>query len=430
MPLSVILGLIVFAVGLVCLVAWTFSGQVRHQSAIHSKVNALVESPEWLALVAQRQEIEGDVNLTPNERLELLANWRLEADLTRSAQSRAPNPQADSFNTGQHNSVLLGFVLVGVSATLLWAMGALKPQALVWRSGAQYAQSPSASLQGPKAEEILAAQKGHPGDGQPLETRAEALQARLRDQPEDVNGWVLLARTQAALSQYSESALSLRRALALVPNHPTLLADLADMLAMAQGRVMKGEPAALVELALQQNPQHEKALALAATAAEQAGDVPKAQAYWAALSEVQSQSIRPQPSPQDAKVLTTAKPSEAALLTLTLNWTSADQQQTPSQAAVFVVLKAQPGAGMPLAALRIPVAQLKLGTNPLVLNTSHLLGVQSVDALPDKLYAQARLALTGQVQAHPQDRSAEWIAVERSQLGERLSKPVSLPARP
>jgi cytochrome c-type biogenesis protein CcmH len=59
-----------------------------------------------------------------------------------------------------------------------------------------------------------------------------------------------------------EAVQGYRRALALRPKDPDLLADAADVFAVAAGGRLDGEPMQLVERALAADPNHVKALAL------------------------------------------------------------------------------------------------------------------------------------------------------------------------
>ncbi|MFM1855715.1 MAG: hypothetical protein RLZ83_1024, partial [Pseudomonadota bacterium] len=61
---------------------------------------------------------------------------------------------------------------------------------------------------------------------------------------------------------------------------PDLLADYADALAMTQGGKLAGEPERLVQQALQAEPAHVKALALAGSAALERGDARAAVEIW------------------------------------------------------------------------------------------------------------------------------------------------------
>src|SRR2546427_731387 len=101
----------------------------------------------------------------------------------------------------------------------------------------------------------------------------DSLAQRLKARPDDADGWALLARSYQALGRFPEAADAYAHADALIPDNAALLADYADVLAMAQGRKLAGKPAALAQRALAIDPKHRKALALAATAALEAGDL-------------------------------------------------------------------------------------------------------------------------------------------------------------
>jgi hypothetical protein len=74
-----------------------------------------------------------------------------------------------------------------------------------------------------------------------------------------------------------------RWGITLAPGDPQLLADYADVLAMVNGRSLAGRPTALVLEALKADPKHQKALALAGTAAFNSGDFAKAADWWKQL---------------------------------------------------------------------------------------------------------------------------------------------------
>ncbi|MBX3608107.1 MAG: tetratricopeptide repeat protein [Piscinibacter sp.] len=109
---------------------------------------------------------------------------------------------------------------------------------------------------------------------------ADGLLERLRREPHDAAGWLLLARSYTSLGRYRDAALAYQRAADLRPGDADVLADQADVLAAAQGRRLAGAPARLVQQALAANPQHPKALALAGSAAFEAADYAGARAHW------------------------------------------------------------------------------------------------------------------------------------------------------
>lgn len=106
------------------------------------------------------------------------------------------------------------------------------------------------------------------------------LAARLRENPEDADGWVMLARSYAAIGRYPDSALAYERAAERLPGDAQLLADFADVAAMAQGKRLQGKPETLIARALAADPNNVKALSLAGTVAFEKDDYGAAKASW------------------------------------------------------------------------------------------------------------------------------------------------------
>jgi len=113
-----------------------------------------------------------------------------------------------------------------------------------------------------------------------------ALEAKLKAKPDDAAGWYMLARSYASIGKYDESARAFEKAAELFPDDARLLADYADALAMAQGQNLQGKPLELINKALKLNPNDEKTLNLAASAAYQSKDFAQAAAYWRRLLKV------------------------------------------------------------------------------------------------------------------------------------------------
>ena len=70
---------------------------------------------------------------------------------------------------------------------------------------------------------------------QEIEAMAAKLAARLQNEPDNVDGWVMLARTYYALNRHADAARAFDRAVALIPDNADLLADYADALGAAEG---------------------------------------------------------------------------------------------------------------------------------------------------------------------------------------------------
>jgi cytochrome c-type biogenesis protein CcmH len=131
---------------------------------------------------------------------------------------------------------------------------------------------------------VMAAASGKLEDQQIVEM-VDSLAAKMKDRPDDATGWSLLARSLSSLGRFKESAEAYERLAKLTPGDPQVLADYADILAMSQEKRLAGKPEALIRQALEIDPKHPKALALAASAAADAGDLPASLQYWQRLAD-------------------------------------------------------------------------------------------------------------------------------------------------
>lgn len=164
---------------------------------------------------------------------------------------------------GRGAAIVAGFAIPLCALALYLVVG--NPQAIGPR--------PEASRDG--AAHALSAQQ--------VEGLVERLAARMRENPDDPQGWVLLARSYGALGRFNQAAQAYANAAARLPGDAGLLADYADMLAMAQGRRLQGEPETIIARALEANPGNLKALALAGSAAFEKKDYAEAIRYWERL---------------------------------------------------------------------------------------------------------------------------------------------------
>lgn len=118
------------------------------------------------------------------------------------------------------------------------------------------------------------------------EAMVAGLARRLEKQPEDAAGWAMLGRSYLVLGRNEPSIAAYRRALALRPDDADLMADLADVVASSQQGSLEGEPATLLQRALQIAPDHLKALALSGTRALRQGDTAGAIRHWQRLQDL------------------------------------------------------------------------------------------------------------------------------------------------
>ena len=118
-----------------------------------------------------------------------------------------------------------------------------------------------------------------------LEPLLGSLEKKLENNPNDGEGWTLLARSYIELRQHAKAIPPYEKAAQLSPSDPQLLAEYADALAVVNGYKLSGKPEALVLQALKIDPHHVKALLLAATAAFDRKDYKKAITYWQTVKQ-------------------------------------------------------------------------------------------------------------------------------------------------
>lgn len=117
-----------------------------------------------------------------------------------------------------------------------------------------------------------------------IEANVASLAQRLEQNPNDGQGWIMLARSYSSLEKYSEAVAAYAKATALKSDDAELWADYAFALAMQNGRRLQGQPVELIKKALKIDPENPKALELAGSAAFEAGDYKEAITHWQKLS--------------------------------------------------------------------------------------------------------------------------------------------------
>ncbi len=222
-----------------------------------------VREANLAVLRGQRQDIESDVSLglLPRDARETaLAELAARADEDLAATGDAPATAIGKpWGVAAFFAMLIPVVTVGF---YLWV-------------GTPEVVDPK----------VLAAAGAKPGDHQ-IEEMVLALEAKMQERPNDVEGWMLLARSYGATGKM-ERALSAYAHLAkIAPGDASILADYADALALSRGRNLAGEPMQLVMRALEADPRHPKALALAGTAKLNSGEFADSLVYWERLYAV------------------------------------------------------------------------------------------------------------------------------------------------
>ena len=202
---------------------------------------------------------------------------------------------------------------------------------------------------------------------QQIEEMLVKLEARLKTSPDDAKGWVMLARSYKALGRYAESAQAFGHAGALVDGDPALLADYAESLAQVAGS-LEGRPLELIARALKLNPDEPQSLFLAGAAAGEREDYAAVVDYWGRLL------LQLDPASQDGQAVGAALDKARAIVAQAKSGgkAAASTEAIAGEVTIsgkiaslakpddllFIFARADEGSRMPLAVLRLVVADL------------------------------------------------------------------------
>ncbi len=128
--------------------------------------------------------------------------------------------------------------------------------------------------------------EAHSPDSAEMDSMIAGLRARLAENPDDLDGWMLLARTLRATQQFPAAMEALEDANRLSPDNPYIMVDIVEThIYMSPGGQITPEMTATLQRALEMQPDLQKALWLLGIAASQAGDDAFAISYWETLLE-------------------------------------------------------------------------------------------------------------------------------------------------
>jgi len=378
--------------------------------------------PEWQVMLARRDEIERDLNLDAATRATLREEWLRSADAVVKPAATATGsvlPSGTTLSALAFGLVLVALITYGAVGT--WDSAALRLPASIEQGEA--ARSDVANFDAGMAE------------------RMTQLEARLKKNPDDLDGWRLLARSRFFARDYAGAAAALESALKIAPRNASVLADLADSLAASSGtRSLAGRPISLVREALKVDSRHPKSLALAATHAMEVNDRTGAITYWqrlraeltddpeglqqidAVLASLGAKAATPKStraaSKENAAIAGTVRLSPELLQAIR-------DGKLPANAVLFVLAKSANGTGgPPLAAVRMPLTQIQ-AANPFTLDDSLAINPANTLSMAKSVDIEARIAMSGSVQRQADDVVVivQNIAPGKTGLDLKLERP-------
>ncbi|WP_447730579.1 tetratricopeptide repeat protein [Pseudoxanthomonas suwonensis] len=205
-----------------------------------------------------------------------------------------------------------------------------------------------------------------------LEEAVAQLATELERNPDQPEGWALLARSYSTLGNHDGARDAYARALQLAPDEPDLLVDAAEARALAHPqRLFDEQSMAWLQRARQLRPDHARAGWFIGVAQRQAGQAAEAARTWESLlsgvDEATARSLRVQIDaaradaglpPLDAPA--TVAPGQGLKVKVALDPAFAERARLDGEAAVFVLARVPGGPPMPVAVERHRVRDLPL----------------------------------------------------------------------
>ena len=258
-----------------------------------------------------------------------------------------------------------------------------------------------------------------------VEEMVEKLAAKLKEQPNNAEGWFMLARSYMSLKRYQEAVAALEKTNQLIPNNPIIMLRYADALTMLSGGRISGKPFELIKKAVALKPDDPTGLWLIGMGYEELGEYKRAISYWKLLmpllqdeksiNEVQRLIKRTKEKGglkgvdiANADITIKEKVSTAALL-VHVSIDDAVLKSVSKDDVVFIYAKATQGPPMPLAAVRKQVKDF-----PLTVKLDDSMAMMPTMKLSnfEKVKVSARIAKSGSPSAKSGDiQSKEAIVV-------------------
>ncbi|RKT45975.1 c-type cytochrome biogenesis protein CcmI [Thiocapsa rosea] len=298
------------------------------------------------------------------------------------------------------------------------------------------------TLIGPNGEELP-----------PLEVLVQRLEERLAEDPNNVDGWLMIGRTYFTMRRPGQALDAVSKAYALAPERPDVMLAFAEATAANNNNSLEGEPAALIERVLEVEPDNASARWLSGMLYYQRGQYTAAATAWqrildemdpasedavdmrtmiteartragapapdaaaetassAATPEGTEQAAQPaaQPSETAAPASESAsgpasEPVAAASVTADVSLDQAISAGAAPDDIVFVFARAVAGPPMPLAVQRVQVKDLP--TRVTLDDSMAMMPEMSLSAFPQVMIG-ARVAKSGQATPQPGDLEGE-----------------------
>lgn len=278
---------------------------------------------------------------------------------------------------------------------------------------------------------MQAMQQARQQGASPMEQAIAGLELRLANDPEQLEGWLLLARAQRSLERFEAARQALAKAHALAPDDVDIQIEYAEAQVLASdSRRFQGPPLQLLQTALQRQPLHPRGLWLLGISQYQRGEQDAANATWDRLlaslppDDPSHASLRrnialmrtapgaaapPSAQPENGAPDDSTAATGGPRLKLHIQLAPELADRVQPQDVLFVHARAAQGPRMPLAIQRLRAADLPL---TVVLDDSHAMVPQMNLSSQSQIIVAARISRSGNAQPQSGDLEAQSGPIE------------------
>lgn len=261
---------------------------------------------------------------------------------------------------------------------------------------------------------------GEPGS---LEEAVDNLAAHLADNPDELEGWVLLGRSRKSQERFEEAEMAFAQANRLAPNDPDILVEFAEAKVLASpDRRMEGEPLEMIQAALERDPTQQRALLLLGIHHQQAGRPAEAADTWERLLA----QIGPEAAPalvgriNEARTQAGLEPLASAAtapaevahegprLHIRVELNPLVRDRVAAGATLYVIARQPDGPNMPVAVHRQPVTGFPVDVT--ISDASAMMPTLKLSDLRT-VRLDARISNSGDAAPRPGDLEAEGQVV-------------------
>lgn len=262
-----------------------------------------------------------------------------------------------------------------------------------------------------------------------MQDAIKQLEQRLEQDPDNVDGQMLYARSQISLKNYDKAVKAYRKSNELVPNEPAILTELAEAIALANNnRSFLGEPERLLTKAVELDPSNQKALWLLGMTFYEHKDYKKTNELWSNLYDMMSDAgaknqLAQQLNDIRTKLgLETINETQAPLkaiannanLNIKISLSDELKEHLKGKRALLYVYSKQPaGMPMPIAVIKQPLEQIIKGF-PIDLTMNDGNSLQPTRKLSDfkQIKIGARISFTGNAMPQAGDLQSDEILID------------------